>query len=241
MLQTQSYSSVPNTGAPGPSNADEATRPINQIGRQQEPQVAQYQTSGSTGSADALSDNPRSTFSRTRRRIPDRGKRGSENDIQPDIVEMHVSAMHLIEASKHFETVLADEFQRPRQPGPQNVQTIHLWGINAPALRILMMIAHARYNQLPTYIDFQMLFEVCLQIDKYDMHELTALQVNIWFEHLMDQIPSHPTRDIDQWIFVCYVLQKPKQFEELTEMVLKHYFDAAGGFEHPLLTHFRGK
>lgn len=134
-------------------------------------------------------------------------------DYQSDLVETHVSAVHLIEASKYFQTLLAGHFLEAGKVGTGATRRIPLHKIYAPAFILLMDIVHSRYHRLPAHIDAQMLFQLCILIDMYGMHESTILQSYLWFQRLSHQIPVCAAANLHHWAFFCYVFQKSKQFQ----------------------------
>lgn len=101
-----------------------------------------------------------------------------ERHDRSSLIELHVSAMHLTEASKYFEALLTGQFREAcRDAGA--IRRVPLEDIYAPAFMLLMEIAHSRYHNLPARVDAEMLFQLCILIDMYDMHELTILQTDL--------------------------------------------------------------
>ncbi|KAK5069427.1 hypothetical protein LTR51_008677 [Lithohypha guttulata] len=145
----------------------------------------------------------------------------------PSFVEMHVSATHLIEASKYFETLLAGQFQEACPQDDSSIGRIALEEVYAPAFTILMNIAHSRYWRLPERVDTEMLFELCMLIHMYDMHESAVLQTDLWFGYLHDTVSEHSVAHLHRWSFICYVLRKTEAFRAVTEILQRCHLQSA--------------
>ncbi|KAJ9658688.1 hypothetical protein H2198_003566 [Neophaeococcomyces mojaviensis] len=144
-----------------------------------------------------------------------------ENSSGSSHVEVHVSSMHLIEASRYFETLLVGKFQEASE------KQIALTEIHAQAFIILMNIVHSRYRHLPKRVEPEILFQLCILIDMYGMHDSTVLQTDLWFECLLKEIPDHSAPNLHHWAFICYVLKKAEAFQAVTATIQKFYIESA--------------
>lgn len=163
------------------------------------------------------------------------------DDKQSDLVETHVSAVHLIEASKYFETLLAGRFLEAGKVDTGAMRRIPLQDIYAPAFILLMDIVHSRYHRLPAHIDAEMLFQLCILIDMYAMHESTTLQSYLWFQRLIHQIPVCAAANLHHWAFICYVLRKSEQFRAVTAILQRYYVDSDNPCKIPLPSSLESK
>jgi len=169
-------------------------------------------------------------------------KRSSDTcDEEASWVEMHVSSAHLVQSSKYFETLLTGPFAETKASSVSDVRRIPLKEVAIPPCRILMNIIHNRTNSLPERVQAETLYQLCLLIDMWEVHEATALLTDRWFTQLRDQIPQGKSARLRHWTFICHVLHKPEQFQALTALLQRHYVASMPLDDVPLPASFDGK
>ncbi|KAI9782553.1 MAG: hypothetical protein M1816_001850 [Peltula sp. TS41687] len=64
---------------------------------------------------------------------------------------------------------------------------------------------------------------------------------DLWFLQLCNQIPQGKSADLRHWAFICYVLQKAKQFQAVTAILQRHFDVSMDTNEVPLPAAFDAK
>jgi len=162
-------------------------------------------------------------------------KRIDTSKIATPSIEMQVSAAHLIESSKYFETLLTGPFREEKE------SSILLEEVPVQPFKILMDVIHHRNKHVLKYLEAEILYQLCVLIDMYKMHEATVLWTNLWFQQLCDQIPQEKSASLQHWAFICYVLQEAEQFQAVTQILQRHFEEGADEYKVPLPPAFDGE
>ncbi len=146
---------------------------------------------------------------------------GHEPDINPSIqqgsheVELRVSSKHMSIASQVFGKALEGQ-----PTGDKDKRTILLLQDDFGAMHILMNIIHGWTRRVPKRVDVQVFKQVVGLIDKYEFHEAAETFTDMWFDSLRETLLQDHHRDLASWIFICWVLQKPSEYNVLTKKAI---------------------
>ena len=154
-------------------------------------------------------------------------------------VEAHVSAKHLTEVSAYFSTLLQGRFTEARRDPVPGCRRLTLHEVYAPAFVHVLNILHLRHHDVPRRIDPAMLFQVCVLIDMYDIHDALALQTDLWFQDLARRIPTTAAPTLYHWAFICYALKKREAGRRVMRILLRCY-TAFPVLQVPLPARYRG-
>ncbi|KAK2766914.1 hypothetical protein FQN54_006229 [Arachnomyces sp. PD_36] len=139
---------------------------------------------------------------------------------EPQMVETHyrVSSRHLILASEYFKRTLGPEWKEGATLKSDGHVTVHAEGWDGEAFLILLNIIHGHTRKVPKSIDLDMLAKIALLVDYYQCLEVSELFANIWFEKLIEGVPSTYTRDLILWLFVSWVFRQSELFTRTTKI-----------------------
>lgn len=125
-------------------------------------------------------------------------------------VEMQVSRERLTEASIFFEVLLNGSF---REAGQQRVQMSTDY---IDMFALLMSIVHKHTRLVMTQnIDAEIIFQLCIIVDKRALHSNAAPCMNFWYCKLKPKNSS--PFGFPRWLFITHVLRKEDYFKLLTE------------------------
>lgn len=102
------------------------------------------------------------------------------------------------------------------------------------AFLILLNIIHGRIRKVPLQVDLQMLTQLAILVDKYEIHECVEMFTNFWFAHLQPTIPDKYTEDIPSWICISWVFGKHDEFKTATRLLLHERREALPMGELPI-------
>ncbi|KAI9844826.1 MAG: hypothetical protein M1837_005244 [Sclerophora amabilis] len=89
------------------------------------------------------------------------------------------------------------------------------------ALLILLNIIHGYIRKVPQKVNFLMLTQLSVLIDKYELHEVAELISSQWVSELSKDMPCSFTDETLPWIFVSWVFQKRELFLEATKIAMR--------------------
>lgn len=155
--------------------------------------------------------------------------------------EMHVSSAHLSQSSKYFRALLSGSFREASGHSASDSRRIDLDEVPVEPFVILMKILHHRNRSLPKVVSAELLYQLCVMIDMYEMHEATSLWTDQWFANASYQIPQKYSTSLRHWAFICYVLQKEESFKKVTANLQRYFVEGADADEIPLPAKFDGE
>ncbi|EXJ76311.1 uncharacterized protein A1O5_00819 [Cladophialophora psammophila CBS 110553] len=134
-------------------------------------------------------------------------------------IEARVSSKHLTLASRVFRAMFDGNFQERIEPGLEKLTRIPLPKDDADAMLILLGIIHGLNRNVPREIGYTLFSEIVLLVDKYELHEVTCVWTDLWFDS------QWPARDksfpgLTDWIYICWVLRRISEYKDLTRTVI---------------------
>lgn len=134
-------------------------------------------------------------------------------------VHLHVSSKHLTDASKYFRTAKQWKEKSEQAGEPTKWHDTYVM-----AFVYLLTIAHGHaLSVINEWVDFTRLYQICTLIDQLELHDNAKLCTDVWFNRLKGQIPTEPSDNAKQWLFVTYVLKKQAYFTPLTVLIQRHF------------------
>ncbi|EFR04839.1 hypothetical protein MGYG_07842 [Nannizzia gypsea CBS 118893] len=144
------------------------------------------------------------------------------NSPHEEEISICVSSRHLILASPVFRAMLEHRFGESQALRAVGSVEIPLPDDDPDAFLIVLNIIHGHLRQVPLQVDLQMLTQLAILVDKYELHERTEVFAGFWFGNLIPNIPNCYTDDIPFWTCVCWVFNKPEEFKRVTRLILRH-------------------
>lgn len=92
---------------------------------------------------------------------------------------------------------------------------------DATAMEIVLDIIHGRVKQVPKEFTLDTLTAISLLIDKYQMHEVMELYVEIWMIRLKPSIPWCFSQDLYKWLSIAWVFNLAAEFKQLTLVAVR--------------------
>jgi hypothetical protein len=136
-------------------------------------------------------------------------------------VIIRASSRHLTFASPVFRAMLERKFSESNTLRMTGSVEIPLPGDDPDALLIVLNAVHGRFRAIPLTVDLETLTQIAVLVDKYDLLEPVELLADFWFDNLKPNIPEVYTDDIPSWICICWVLNKPTEFERTTRIAMR--------------------
>jgi hypothetical protein len=136
-------------------------------------------------------------------------------------VIIRASSRHLTFASPVFRAMLERKFSESNTLRMTGSVEIPLPGDDPDALLIVLNAVHGRFRKIPLTVDLETLTQIAVTVDKYDLLEPVELLADFWFDNLKPSIPEVYTDDIPSWICICWVLNKPAEFEQVTRIAMR--------------------
>jgi hypothetical protein len=136
-------------------------------------------------------------------------------------IVMQVSSKHLSLASKVFDNMFEGQSRDNVLSQDREALTIPLLHDNVESMQILLCIVHGLTRRVPRRVERSQLLQTVKVIDKYEFHEIAEVFTDMWFESLRPSIPRNLHKDLASWIYICWELKKPEEFETLTEIAVR--------------------
>ncbi|OAG44697.1 hypothetical protein AYO21_01187 [Fonsecaea monophora] len=134
-------------------------------------------------------------------------------------IEAKVSSKHLSMASRVFRAMFDGKFQESVVPGCNQLSRVPLPEDDADAMMVLLGIIHGLNRSVPRTIDYALFFAIVVLIDKYELQEVTGVYTDLWFPSLWPHRDTS-TPHIADWIYICWVLKRPPEYNELTRKAI---------------------
>lgn len=161
----------------------------------------------------------------------DESVRPEENtETLPD-VHMLVQSRALMLVSPVFKAMLRNNgFQEGNALHSSGKLSVPLPDDDPGAFRILMDIAHHRTRQVPKNVSLEMLTQLAVLIDKYQMLETVEPYVDLWVasEEVRSSLPSISyaadswSAELHPWLCVSWVFNLPDEFKLVSGMLMRH-------------------
>jgi hypothetical protein len=159
-------------------------------------------------------------------RLPDSGG-GTE-------IHYQVSSRHLQLASPWFKRAMTEATwsESKRENGKYQIIPRD-W--DEDAFLMLLNIFHLRTKQVPRAISLEMLARVGVLVDYYECEEAIEMFTAMWIDEVKKtDIPSTYCRDLVLWIWVAWIFDLPKHFEDASAVAIKNGKMAMDTLELPI-------
>ncbi|PQE28305.1 BTB POZ domain-containing protein [Rutstroemia sp. NJR-2017a WRK4] len=134
-------------------------------------------------------------------------------------IRMLVSSKHMKLASPVFKAMLREDyFKEGLELGSTGTAEISLPDDDPDAFAILLNTIHGRTRQVPRDVDLDLLSRISTLVDKYQLHEVVEIMSDRWIALLESDIPEEFTYDLQAWLSISWVFEKPRIFREVTKI-----------------------
>lgn len=100
---------------------------------------------------------------------------------------------------------------------------------------MLLNIFHLQTKQVPRVIPVESLAKAGVLIDYYDCGEAIEIFTTMWIDELRNiAIPSVYCRNLALWIWIAWIFDLPKHFEDASAVAIKHGKAAMDNLELPI-------
>ncbi|MCJ1476644.1 hypothetical protein MMC13_005312 [Lambiella insularis] len=140
----------------------------------------------------------------------------NSESLEQGEVRMRVSSKHLALASKVFKLMLKPGYLEGNKLLSQGYVELPLPDDNQAALLILMNLIHGKLKKVPRKITLEMLTELAILVDKYELLEITEVFRDCWFEDLKTSIPQEFNQDLLPWLCISWVFAETEVFRRVT-------------------------
>lgn len=150
-----------------------------------------------------------------------------------------VSSRHLILASRVFKRMLRGGWTEGKA---QDDGFFHIAGEDweVEALLILMNIIHGHNRKVPRIAHLNLLTQIALIIDYYELHEAAEAFGSIWIEQLRPSIPTAFTRDLIPWLCMSRILGEEEIFQAVMRVAVKHVHGEINTLKLPIMRQIEG-
>lgn len=138
-----------------------------------------------------------------------------EEDIIKE-VEMLVSAKHLMLASPVFNAMFKHNFLEGDTLRSNGRVEVPLPDDDIKAMEIVLNIVHGRVRRVPREVTLDVMTALSVLVDKYQMHEVVELYVEIWMHHLKSLVPKFFSPEFYKWLSIAWVFKLESEFKHLT-------------------------
>lgn len=146
------------------------------------------------------------------------GECESKSQIQSEQIRMRVSSKHLTLASNVFRTLFRGSFQEGVTLRTKGTVEIPLPDDHPTALLILLNIVHGHTRRVPRQVDFRMLTQIAILVDKYQCHEAVEMFTDSWCQRVAGAMPQSFTDDLMPAVCVYWVFGQPAEFKHVTQL-----------------------
>ena len=172
-----------------------------------EEEAGEYEESDETSETEEINDNEETEPTRT------------------NTIRLLVSAKHLIIASPVFKAMLSPHFKEGfilRSAGHLELPLFDPCD-DPSAMMILLNIMHCRFAKVPHDVGFQLLYDLAVTVDYYQLHELVTIYSGIWIENRKMKIPTSLSNDIFEWLVILWVFRREGDFKNVTKIIMREH------------------
>lgn len=131
-------------------------------------------------------------------------------------VEMLVSSKHLMLASPVFNAMFKHDFLEGDTLRSNGKAEVPLPDDDTKAMEIALNIIHGRVRRVPREVTLDTMTALSVLVDKYQMHEVVELYVEIWMRHLKPLVPKFFSGEFYKWLSISWVFRLEVEFKHLT-------------------------
>ena len=137
----------------------------------------------------------------------------------PMHVRMLVSSKHLILASSVFGAMLQDRFNEGQTLRSAGYLELPLPDDDPVAFSILLDVIHGHTRKVPRKIDFELLIQISILVDKYQLQEVVEVFSDGWIQALDQKVPESLTADLIHWLCIFWVFGQSDKFKLMTRIM----------------------
>lgn len=131
---------------------------------------------------------------------------------------VRVSSKHLSLSSSVFKALFSRKFSEGGHLRTKGSIELPLPDDHSAALLILLNLVHGRIRRVPKILGLDMLTQVAVLVDKYDMGEAVTLFSEIWISEINEKIPAIMSESVVQWICISWVFDRRREFKAATRV-----------------------
>ena len=143
----------------------------------------------------------------------------SGTESTPIYVRMLVSSKHLILASSVFGAMLQDRFNEGQTLRSAGYLELPLPDDDPVAFTILLDVIHGHTRKVPRKINFELLIQISILVDKYQLQEVVEVFSDGWVEDLGQEVPASLTADLIHWLCIFWVFGQSDKFKLMTRIM----------------------
>ena len=133
-------------------------------------------------------------------------------------VRMRVSSKHLTLASPVFRSMFKVKYKEGLDLYSQGHAELLLPEDNPAAFLIILYLIHGQPRKVPRKITLNMLTELAILVDKYDLLEPIEMFLDCWLQDLTSTISLTLNDDLLPWICISWVFNKSEIFKKVTKI-----------------------
>jgi hypothetical protein len=134
--------------------------------------------------------------------------------------EVHcvVSSRHMMLASRHFQTILSNDFNEALTLRTTGHVTIPLPD-DLDTMVILLNIIHGAGRKVPRQVSLEVLSKLAVLVSKFEMLETIEFFSDTWIDNLQrGGLPKSYNENVLQLVFVFWVFDRPAEFKDMTRL-----------------------
>jgi hypothetical protein len=138
-------------------------------------------------------------------------------------VHMRVSSKHMMLASPVFKAMFQrGNFKEGRELGSTGRVEVPL-DDNPEAFLIVLNVIHGRNRRVPRQVSMELMTNISILVDKYQMVEAVEVFSCSWIEDLKIDLPKsyqpHEREDVYRWVGISWVFGKRVEFKAMTQLI----------------------
>lgn len=139
-------------------------------------------------------------------------------------IPMLVSFRHMMLASPVFRAMLDGNFKEGRDLTSNGKVQVPLPDDDPAALAIILNIVHGHNRRVPRRVSLELLTNITILVDKYQMVEAVEFFAETWMEGLKKVIPTNygSRTDVHRWISIAWVFNCQGNFKSMTQITTRY-------------------
>ncbi len=146
------------------------------------------------------------------------GESGHDETIK---IHMLVSSRHMMLASPVFRAMLDGNFKEGCDLTSNGKVQVPLTDDDPAAFAIVLNIIHGHNRRVPREVDLELLTEISILVDKYQMVEVVEFFAESWIEGLKPGLPKDygsEKQNVHKWIGISWVFDLSNEFKSITKL-----------------------
>ncbi|PMD25408.1 hypothetical protein NA56DRAFT_565466 [Hyaloscypha hepaticicola] len=134
---------------------------------------------------------------------------------------MLVSSRHMMLASPVFRAMLDGNFKEGCDLTSNGKVQVPLPDDDPEAFAIVLDIIHGHNRRVPREVELELLTEISILVDKYQIYEAVEFFAESWIEGLNFSLPRdywREKKDVHTWIAISWVFDHSSEFKSMTKL-----------------------